>query len=513
MRCGPADSAPIQLLSGARSRSTATRLPSWGSCRRNSSSSSARRRCGSRSASPPRRARRAGRWMLVTARMKHGRLHHSGTGRDGYDHGAPDDAVSGFQHGLGSQRRPAAPAGGRACASGRAHACRRGRRRPADCLRQRRQPVARARGVPAPRACRSRGARGGTRPARASASGRESRARGRRRPRGPSSRMVGDRVVSRGGRGRFLAAARARDRARLACRSLHCRTGARDVAPLRARSGPCRLPSGSPELAQGRRPRGRRAWRAAQEPARRGGNRGRARAARRSGAADPKLRPAGRRRPGFRAEHVLSAKISIPTVRYDEPGKDDPVLRRAVRSAWRRSRACERQAACRSYPSPAPRRLPGSRSWGRRSRHSARSRSAKSASPPAITSRRWEFRTSRDDCSTSATRARKRARSSSTRRWRSRYWPNESPLGRRIVVAWNDEGEDEIVGVVGDIRHATLETASRPMIYYPPGRFAYPWIALVLRAEGESGGRRTLSRQDRPRDGSCAPGRKPAADE
>jgi putative ABC transport system permease protein len=61
------------------------------------------------------------------------------------------------------------------------------------------------------------------------------------------------------------------------------------------------------------------------------------------------------------------------------------------------------------------------------------------------------------------------------------YWPDESPLGRRIVVSWNDPGPDEIVGVVGDVHHYGLETAPRPMIYWPPGRFAYPWTAVVVR--------------------------------
>ena len=41
-----------------------------------------------------------------------------------------------------------------------------------------------------------------------------------------------------------------------------------------------------------------------------------------------------------------------------------------------------------------------------------------------------------------------------------RHWPNEDPIGKRIRVSWNDTRDDEIIGVVGDVRHAGLEQGS-----------------------------------------------------
>ena len=35
------------------------------------------------------------------------------------------------------------------------------------------------------------------------------------------------------------------------------------------------------------------------------------------------------------------------------------------------------------------------------------------------------------------------------------HWPNADPIGRKIRISWNDMRDDEIIGVVGDVRQAT----------------------------------------------------------
>ena len=56
----------------------------------------------------------------------------------------------------------------------------------------------------------------------------------------------------------------------------------------------------------------------------------------------------------------------------------------------------------------------------------------------------------------------------------------------RKQAAWNDEGPDEIVGVVGDIRSASLETEPKGTSYLPPARFAYPFMTVVVKTKDES---------------------------
>jgi len=66
-----------------------------------------------------------------------------------------------------------------------------------------------------------------------------------------------------------------------------------------------------------------------------------------------------------------------------------------------------------------------------------------------------------------------------------KYWPDQDPIGQQVIAAWNDEGPDEIVGVVGDVRQETLEDEMRPSIYFPPARFAYPFMTVAIKAAGD----------------------------
>jgi len=66
-----------------------------------------------------------------------------------------------------------------------------------------------------------------------------------------------------------------------------------------------------------------------------------------------------------------------------------------------------------------------------------------------------------------------------------KYFPGEDPIGKGIVVNWDDDKADEIVGVVGDVRHQDLETEARATIYWPPSRFTYPYMTIAIRTAGD----------------------------
>ncbi|MFY9607925.1 MAG: ABC transporter permease, partial [Blastocatellia bacterium] len=47
------------------------------------------------------------------------------------------------------------------------------------------------------------------------------------------------------------------------------------------------------------------------------------------------------------------------------------------------------------------------------------------------------------------------------------YFPGEDPIGRRIDFGWETTGWQEIVGVIGDVKHHGLEEAALPATYVP----------------------------------------------
>jgi len=69
-----------------------------------------------------------------------------------------------------------------------------------------------------------------------------------------------------------------------------------------------------------------------------------------------------------------------------------------------------------------------------------------------------------------------------------RYWPNESPLGKRISFDQTLGGTPvwrEIVGVVQGVRHSGLESEPEPQMYAPFSQFSMPFATLVVRTYGE----------------------------
>src|SRR5439155_3035862 len=60
-----------------------------------------------------------------------------------------------------------------------------------------------------------------------------------------------------------------------------------------------------------------------------------------------------------------------------------------------------------------------------------------------------------------------------------RYWPAADPLGRRLSI--DGEHQVSVVGVVGDIHHASLEAAPQPTLYVPYRQDPWPTMTLVLR--------------------------------
>ena len=68
-----------------------------------------------------------------------------------------------------------------------------------------------------------------------------------------------------------------------------------------------------------------------------------------------------------------------------------------------------------------------------------------------------------------------------------RYWPDEDPIGRRVAFDLIDGQPNwrEIVGVVKDVRHTSLDSDPKPEMYLPFTQFPSFFMTIVLRTAGE----------------------------
>jgi predicted permease len=68
-----------------------------------------------------------------------------------------------------------------------------------------------------------------------------------------------------------------------------------------------------------------------------------------------------------------------------------------------------------------------------------------------------------------------------------RFWPNENPIGKRIIVGRATEGS-EVVGVLGDIHNTGVAEDTRAEIYIPFAQLPWASMNLLVRTAGDPHG-------------------------
>ena len=75
-------------------------------------------------------------------------------------------------------------------------------------------------------------------------------------------------------------------------------------------------------------------------------------------------------------------------------------------------------------------------------------------------------------------------------------FPGADPIGQRVSISWTDSAPQEVIGVVGDIRHANLGEPTRPMIYWPHVHTQYTTMWPVVRTSGDPSAVAALARAE-----------------
>jgi len=66
-----------------------------------------------------------------------------------------------------------------------------------------------------------------------------------------------------------------------------------------------------------------------------------------------------------------------------------------------------------------------------------------------------------------------------------KHWPNEDPVGRRIIIDYDNNNPREIVGIVANVKHFGLDTETKPEMYVPQYNYPFYGTYMVVRADND----------------------------
>ena len=66
-----------------------------------------------------------------------------------------------------------------------------------------------------------------------------------------------------------------------------------------------------------------------------------------------------------------------------------------------------------------------------------------------------------------------------------KYFPEEGAIGKRISVTIGNQVMREVIGVVGDVRHAGLTREAGPEVYLPYLQLTFSGMSMVIRTKGD----------------------------
>jgi putative ABC transport system permease protein len=66
-----------------------------------------------------------------------------------------------------------------------------------------------------------------------------------------------------------------------------------------------------------------------------------------------------------------------------------------------------------------------------------------------------------------------------------RYWPDEDPLGKKLIIRDGGRNPREVIGIVGDVKHIGLDKQPQPVMYVPLAQRPVDRMTLVVRTAAD----------------------------
>ncbi|MDX2041422.1 MAG: ABC transporter permease [Acidobacteriota bacterium] len=193
--------------------------------------------------------------------------------------------------------------------------------------------------------------------------------------------------------------------------------------------------------------------------------------------------------PGFRAENVIKADISLPRAKYKDPWQQADFFRRALEGV-RAMPGVETASLTTILPFNNGRRAT---SFNIEGRPVAPNTDPPDADNHEISSEYFKtlgipIRAGRDftdaDVRTSAGVV------IINEQLAKLHWPNENPIGKRLTVGSPEEVQmygkpvsREIVGIIGNVKLLNLTDEFNPELYIPAAQMPNSWMTLVVRGK------------------------------
>lgn len=184
--------------------------------------------------------------------------------------------------------------------------------------------------------------------------------------------------------------------------------------------------------------------------------------------------------PGFDAHKVLTMNVSLPTVKYAKPEQQiaffDDVLRRVSALPGVRNAAIS-AALPLAWKRITPMLPEGQPNVPLSQRPFL---DIEAISPPWFDTMRVPLRNGR--WFTAADDAQAPKVVIVNERFARRFWPNQSPLGKRVIIGARTEGA-EVIGVAGDVRNKGLAEETQAQVYVPFPQLPWGNMNLLVRTD------------------------------